>query len=300
MRVIALLNAKAGTLAASDGGDEARVREAFGAAGIGVEVRGVPGHELADAARKAAGEKPDAVVAGGGDGTQSAVASALANSGIAMGVLPLGTLNHFAKDLGIPQDLAGAVGVIAAGRVRKIDLGQVNGRTFVNNSSIGIYPHIVRGRDSRQERLGRGKWLAMLLAVIDALRRYPTVRVRIGIDGRSVPRTAPFVFIGNNEYEIDLFSVKGRKYLDQGKLSLYVANRPGRFGMLRLALRALLGTLAQDKDFESTSAGELWIETGRKHLHVALDGEVVDMRPPLHYKSLAGALVVLVPAGREG
>jgi diacylglycerol kinase family enzyme len=135
----------------------------------------------------------------------------------------------------------------------------------------------------------------MFFAAVNALRRFPVVRVRLGVEGRTVLRTTPFVFAGNNEYEMSLFTVRGRKSLDGGVLSLYVANRTGRFGMFRLALRALIGRLDQAKDFESALLAELWVETGKRHLHVALDGEVETMTPPLHYRSVPGALRVIVP-----
>src|SRR5476649_731552 len=110
------------------------------------------------AAKRALARGVDAVVAGGGDGTINAVASVLAGSSVALGVLPLGTLNHFAKDLNIPLDLDQAIATIARGTTAQVDVGDVNGRIFVNNSSLGLYPHIVRARDQQQRRLGRGKW----------------------------------------------------------------------------------------------------------------------------------------------
>jgi diacylglycerol kinase family enzyme len=134
----------------------------------------------------ALGRRPDAIVASGGDGTISAVASRLVNQEIPMGILPTGTLNHFAKDLGIPLDLAGACGVIAAGRVRQVDVGKVNDRTFINNASIGLYPHMVKKRDEIRERLGRGKFVAMFFAFLTVFRRYPTVRVRINTPAAAV------------------------------------------------------------------------------------------------------------------
>jgi diacylglycerol kinase family enzyme len=213
-----------------------------------------------------------------------------------MGILALGTLNHFARDAGIPIALEDAVKVIAAGHARDVDLASVNDRIFVNNSSIGVYPQVVRHREAQRQRLGRGRWLAMFFAAVDALRRFPVVRVRIGVEDRTVLRTTPFVFVGNNEYEMSLFTVRGRKSLDCGRLSLYVANRTGRFGMFRLALRALVSRLDQAKDFDSALLSELWVETGKRHLHVALDGEVETMKPPLHYRSVPKALKVIVPA----
>src|SRR3954468_24894388 len=291
MKIIALINAKAGSLASSPNLDQTEhIREAFSAEKINADVRALQGREINHAAKQALSENPDAIIAGGGDGTISGVAGILAHSNLPLGVLPLGTLNHFAKDLGIPMSIEGAVKVIAAGHIATIDLASVNDRIFINNSSIGLYPQVVRNRDEQRLRLGRGKLLATLIATLSAMRRFPVLHVRIGIGDKSVLRRTPFVFVGNNRYEMSLMSVRGRHRLDEGLLSLYVTNRTGRFGMLRLALRALFGRLEQAKDFESIYLPELWIETGKRRLHVALDGEVENMSPPLHYQSMPGAL----------
>jgi diacylglycerol kinase family enzyme len=300
MKVIALINAKAGSLASASNVDQIEhIREAFATQKCEVEVRSCHGPQLLDAAKEALGQKPDAIVAGGGDGTISGIAATLAHSNIPLGVLPLGTLNHFAKDLGIPMSIEGAVKVIAANNVKSIDLARVNDRFFINNSSIGLYPQVVRDRDEQRLRLGRGKFIATLVATLNALRRFPALHVRIGIGDKSVLRRTPFVFVGNNRYEMSLMSVRGRQRLDERLLSLYVTNRTGRFGMLRLALRALFGRLQQAKDFESIHLPELWIETGKRRLHVALDGEVDIMSPPLHYQSVPQALKVFAPRHPE-
>ncbi|HEV8378320.1 MAG TPA: diacylglycerol kinase family protein [Tepidisphaeraceae bacterium] len=300
MKIIALINAKAGSLASTPNLDQIEhIREAFAAEKMNADVRAFQGHEIIPAGKQALSEKPEAIVAGGGDGTISCVAGILAHSNIPLGVLPLGTLNHFARDLGIPTSIEGAVRVIAAGQVNTIDLGRVNDRTFINNSSIGLYPQVVRTREELRMRLGRGRVLATFIAVLNALRRFPVLSVRIGIGERSVLRQTPFVFVGNNRYIMSLMSVRGRQRLDEGILSLYVTNRTGRFGMLRLALRALFGRLEQAKDFESIYLPELWIETGKRRLHVALDGEVENMSPPLHYQSVPQALKVFVPNRQE-
>jgi diacylglycerol kinase family enzyme len=172
----------------------------------------------------------------------------------------------------------------------------VNDRVFVNNSSIGLYPHVVRHRDQMRERLGHGKWLAMFLAVIAVFRRFPLVRVRLIVHGEDWVRTTPFVFVGNNQYEIESFNLGGRSSLEKGDLCVYFANRTGRLGMLRLALRALFGRLRQDRDFNALCATEVTIDTGRSHLPVAFDGEVEQMKPPLTYRIRPRALNVMLPA----
>jgi diacylglycerol kinase family enzyme len=247
------------------------------------------------AARKALAGRVDVVVAGGGDGTINAIASVVAGSGVDFGVLPLGTLNHFAKDLGVPLVLDEAVRNVAEGQRLKVDVGRVNERIFLNNSSLGLYPDIVRDRARQQVRLGRGKWPAAAWATIAALRRYPFLSVTLSVDGRQLSRSTPFVFIGNNEYTMQGLAIGARERLDGGLLSLYVAQRPGRMGLLRFAVRALCGRLAQERDFDVILAQGFEIATRHRHLRVATDGEVTIMATPLQYRIEAAALTVIVP-----
>lgn len=255
------------------------------------------GAAMTDAAKGALAAGAQAVVAGGGDGTINAVASVLAGTGVAFGVLPLGTLNHFAKDIGIPLALDRAVATIAHGARKEVDLGEVNGQVFLNNSSLGLYPDMVRDREKQQRRLGRGKWLAACWAALGALRRFPFLNVRLILDdGKEQARRTPFVFIGNNEYTMSGLSIGARAALDRGRLSLYVAQRPGRLGLLRFAWRALCGRLAQEKDFDVLTARNLQIETRHTSIPVATDGEVTVMTTPLHYRIRPAALRVIVPS----
>ena len=257
------------------------------------------GTEIFEAARHAARQKPRAVVAGGGDGTINTVASILVGSNIALGVLPLGTLNHFAKDLSIPLELEAATHNIIAGHAIQIDVGEVNGRIFLNNSSLGLYPTMVIHRQKQQERLGRRKWPAFVWATLTMLRRYPFMNVRLSTNDEEFIRRTPFVFIGNNEYQMDGFNIGVRGCLDAGQLSVYVPHRTGRLGLLRLALRALFGRLREAKDFDALCTQSISIETHRKRLHVAIDGEVTSMDTPLQYRVRPGALRVIVPKSRE-
>ena len=246
-------------------------------------------------ARRAVAEGAPVVVAGGGDGTINAVASALVDSGTSLGVLPLGTLNHFAKDLNIPLELDAAVANAVHGGAKAVDVGEVNGRIFLNNSSLGIYPDIVRDREHQQKHLGRGKWHAFARAVFVAARRFPFMSVRLKINGAEHLRRTPFVFIGNNEYMQGL-TMGERERIDSGKMYLYVAQKPTRLGLLRYAIHALFGRLSEAKDFDVLSASELVIETRHRKMRVATDGEVTVMAPPLCYRSRAAALRVVVPA----
>jgi diacylglycerol kinase family enzyme len=254
------------------------------------------GAQMLSVARAAVAAGARVVVAGGGDGTINAVASVVAGTECALGVLPLGTLNHFAKDLAIPLELAEAIAVIRRNEAGTVDLAEVNGKVFLNNSGLGMYPEIVRDREHQQQRLGRGKWLAFASATLGALRRYPFMTVRMTLDGREQVRRTPFLFIGNNEYSISGFTLGQRDGLRAGVLSVYCAQRTSRLGLVRLALRSLFGRLRQAQDFDALLTHELVIETGRHRLPVSTDGEVNWMQTPLHYRIRPRALRVLLPA----
>ncbi len=296
MNVAVLLNAAAGPDESATVDQQiAQIRTAFQSLQVQAEVHAVPGPRLTDIARQFIRPGFDAVVAAGGDGTVSAVAAALADTQMPLGILPLGTLNHFAKDLDLPQSLLDAAAVIAGGSPRALDLAEVNGHTFINNSSIGLYPRIVGHREKQRQQLGRGKWPAMFIAVISALRRLPIVYLRLTVENHTMLLATPFIFIGNNAYQFDLFSLGSRNSLDAGKLCLYFPTRTGRFGLLRVALHALLGQLRQAQDFTVTSVPEAWIETPVRRVRVSIDGEVVSLAPPLHYRIHPRALRVMLP-----
>jgi diacylglycerol kinase family enzyme len=277
-------------------GIQNRLAQAFAIAGADARISlAQTGAEVVALAQRAARGDAETIVAAGGDGTVNSVASAVMGTEKALGILPFGTMNHFAKDLLIPLDLEGAIQTIVAGHKTSVDTGDVNGHIFINNSSLGLYPNIVRERE-RQQRLGWGKWPAYLWAALAVLRRYPFLSIRVGVDGKELRSRTPFVFIGNNEYEMESLNIGSRACLDKGELSLYMTNRTGRLGLIRLALRALLGRLHQDKDFVALCTKEIWIGTKRKHVGVALDGEVTRLAPPLHYRVRPVALRVLTPA----
>jgi len=254
------------------------------------------GEQIGQMARKAIDEGCQRLVAAGGDGTVNAIASLVAGTDITLGVLPMGTLNHFARDLGIPFELEGAVRNLAEGRICQIDAGEVNGKLFINNSSLGLYPSIVRHREQQQERLGRSKWVALTWASLVMFGRYPYLHVKLSVDGEEIMTSTPLVFIGNNDYELHGFDIGRRAKLDDGKLSIYVPHKVGRFGMIWLTIRALFGRLRDAEDFNAIEAREVIIETGRKNLRVAIDGEVISMQSPLRYRICPKALKVIVPA----
>jgi diacylglycerol kinase family enzyme len=280
----------------SGGDEEARRREIvelFAAHGREATIFAASEAEPIDRQARAAVQAGCRVaVAAGGDGTVNAVASAVIEHGIPMAVLPVGTLNHFAKDLGLPLELAEAVRVAAEGAVRRVDVAEVNGRLFLNNSSIGVYPRIV---DLRNRYGGRGaaKWLAALWASLTVLRRRPFLGVRIRADEEVVVRRTPFVFVGNNEYRMVGLHAASRESLTGGTLALYVMHASRRRGLLGLAWRVFFRGVEQVEELELFRVEEAAVETRRRRVQVSLDGEVAVLQTPLEYRSRPAALQVV-------
>ena len=289
-----IVNAGAGNPHVSDRADA--LTRLFAAGGVRVDIKlAASGAELETLVREAVAKRPEMIVAAGGDGTVSSVAAALAGTRIILGVLPFGTLNHFAKDLHVPLTLEEAVRNIVDANVVEVDVGEVNGRVFINNSSLGMYPDMVRDRKRQQTRLGRGKWRSLVWASVAVLRRYPFLTVSIEVEGKKHRLRTPLVFIGNNEYVMSGFDIGARECIDAGALSIYIVRKHGRAALVRLALEALIGRLKQARDFEALTATDFTIETRHSHILVAADGEIERMKSPLHYRIRQRSLRVIVP-----
>jgi diacylglycerol kinase family enzyme len=294
-RAVCILNCGAGTCDAESA--TALIRKIAAEHGAACEVLAPEaGSDFAALARQAVADGAGIVVAGGGDGTINAVASALAGAKASLGVLPLGTLNHFAKDLGIPLKLEDAIRNVFTGQARAVDVGDVNGSIFLNNSSLGLYPRIVRMREAHQ-RNGVRKWIAFVKALYYVMRRPHAIYLRLKIDDEHAgARKTPFVFIGNNRYEISGLSIGKRSGLTGGRIWICQAPDAGRWGLFRLTLRALAGWL-RESDLEAAEAREVWIDTRHhREADVSTDGEVRRMTAPFHYRTRPGALRVIVPS----
>ena len=294
-----IVNPRSGPEGMQDGGTA--ITAAFEAKGLRARIVALaPDDDIATTV----GELLDAggtklIVAAGGDGTVNAVASCLLDRDATLGILPMGTLNHFARDLGIAPELEAAVAVIATGHERRTDVGEVNGKAFLNNSSLGLYPRIVSEREHAQRHLGAGKWPALARATWHALRHPGSFSASVHVDGRTIERRTPFIFVGNNCYVLEGFSIGRRTCLDGGVLALYVLRPKSAFGLLWLGLRALLGIGSHAKDFDAIEACDFEV-LGRHHdVEVATDGEVTRMAAPVRYRIRPRALRVLAPAPKD-
>jgi diacylglycerol kinase family enzyme len=294
VRAKIFVNASSGWDAKDDA--PAKLQHAFEAAGIESDIEYVQqGVNLAEKAREAVAAGHDLVVAGGGDGTLSATASGLVGTDVAFGVLPVGTLNHFARDLNLPLDLDAAADVVCQGNSAYVDVAEVNGKTFLNNSIIGLYP-IFRFLRAEQERKGMPRKLALLWASIGVLRRYPFLKMRFFLHGREVVRKTPYVLVANNEHAMQGYQLGVRRGLTEGKLWIYVMRPQSRFALLGMLLKLILGRFDAREYFDIFSSEEVYVETRSKRLAVALDGEVTVMQSPLRYRILPRSLRVMVPA----
>lgn len=273
------------------------IQQAFSAAGVDCQIRILNRHINIPGIVAYAASTGTAVVAAGGDGTVNCVsASILAkHPEVAFGVLPVGTLNHFAKDMKLPLTLEAAARVIGAGVTRQVDVGEVNGRTFVNNSSIGFYPGMVVRRE-RLRKVGWNKWASLLIASFSAFARFRHLRVCVTLpSGERLERNTPFVFVGNNEYAMEGSAAGTRQHLDTGRLYLYMAPGATRLSMLRLTVAALRNKVRESPYFESFCVTAFTVDHRRRMAPVSLDGEVVRMKGSLRYRARPLALKVLVP-----
>ena len=304
MRATVLVNATSGTAVKALPDDlRQKLADHFSANGIVAELEMVEGDALIAAAQraktKAENREIDTVIVGGGDGTISSVAAVLAGTKVPLGILPLGTLNHFAKDAGIPLGLEDAIALIATASPRAVDRAEANGRIFVNNSSIGMYPHMVVDRERRRRRSHINKWAATILSSFHMVRRFPLTKLRVRTEEGSEPCRTPCLFVGNNKYDLNLLSLGKRESLDAGELWLYISKHQTRLSLFWFTLRTLLGLADPASDLRMLPVKHTEITAKKNRLFVTFDGEIEIMRPPLRYKTRPGALYVYAPPSRE-
>jgi diacylglycerol kinase family enzyme len=297
LKICCLINPRSGP---SESPSPEQIKKLFQSHGVAPHIIGLQeGDDISALTKSAIQQKYNVIVAGGGDGTINAVASALVGvSKVKFGVLPLGTLNHFAKDMKIPRDIAKAIETIVAGHVESIDVGEVNGHVFVNNSSIGIYPSIVKLRESLQ-KTGLSKWPAAARASLKVLIRFRLLRLNIGAAGlETVEHKTALLFVGNNSYDMSFPTLGTRSTLQGGVMGVMMPRASTRLGLL-YNFFSLVFRAAPKSDvltFETTS---LLVKTKRSFVKVAVDGEVIMLKSPLNYLIRPKSLQVIVPFADE-
>ncbi len=300
MNAVVILNESAGTAARSDDVTKESLQDAFTAAGVSADVRLVSPRQMDKTMLTAISQKPAAIFVGGGDGTVSAAAALLAGTGISLGILPLGTLNHFAKDLGIPIDWREAVTALGRGTVRSVDIAGVNDRTFINNCSVGAYADAVRHREALRDERNHGKWLAMFIASLRVFRRLRRIRFHLTFDAGEHHLRSPFLLVANNRYDGNILAQSLRDRIDEGRIWIYTTRARRHFAILRMAWQALRRELSAASELEAHGCTHATVHMDSPAISAAIDGEIVKFQTPLHFRILPKALQVLVPARNPG
>jgi diacylglycerol kinase family enzyme len=307
-----VINAASGSSAAQAKRDV--IEAALQAAGRRGDLHFSAPDGLAAAAQKAAAQAiamRTAVVAVGGDGTLNTVAQATHAVGCAMGVVPQGTFNYFARTHGIPSDPAEAVRQLLGWTPWPVQAAAVNDRVFLVNASVGLYPELLEDREAYKARFGRSRWVALWAAGATLLRAQRQLRLHIeqGDTVRDV-RTLT-LFVGNNRLQLAQLGVQTPAAADgvavqapQDGLITAVMLRPiGTLSMLRLMLHGAMGTLGEAPSVERFSFEHMVVKPtlapARRGVKVAYDGEVTRMRAPLDFRVLAKPLYLLMPNPQE-
>lgn len=242
----------------------------------------------------------EVLIAAGGDGTINAAAAALIHQSTALGVIAAGTLNHFARDLHVPLEAEEAARALVNGHIVQVDAAAVNGRVFINNAVLGLFPKYRSAREAwdrhgfGDSRIGR--FIGTVAALWRVFWRLPHLEVSFAIDGRRRTLRTPFVLVGNNEHRMEGWALGHRSSLDQGLLWIYAMRPCSRWQMVRLVAGLLFGRAPRESIFEIFATKDLVVTSKRRRIGVGIDGEMERMTAPLHFESLPGALRVLAPA----
>ena len=292
--ILAFVNKDAGT--ADDACD------ALGKAG-GFRVERIAPTELADRVRGAIDSGARRILVAGGDGSIATAAGAMRGKSCELAILPGGTLNHLAQDLGLPADLDEAVRVASGRTTRCIDVAEVNGKLFLNTSSVGAYVTYVRTR----ERLERhfGYWLASIVAGLRILARLHSFRVTVEVDGVEHEYITPLVFIGVGERELKMPSLGARVSNGRRGLHVFIVKSRSAGRTLALAFAAVargVRAASRTPQLQSFIVDRVRIEprSGVSGGRIAVDGEIVSMVPPLDYRLIRDGLTVVVNENGAG
>ena len=235
------------------------------------------------------------VVAAGGDGTLNAVAAQLMGTDIPMGIFPLGTFNYVARLLNIPLDLLKAAETIATGKIREVHVAQINDHIYLNNASLGLYPLIKKKRELYNRRLGRFALNAYTSGLDVLIRDRKELKLEIEVDGKQYPVKTPLIFFGNNQLQLAEMNLRIAEAAEKGKVAGIVVAKSDKRTLFKILWQLIKGNLDKAPDVYSFSGDEVEVHSKRKKLTVALDGEIVEMQPPLKISVRKNALKILVP-----
>jgi diacylglycerol kinase family enzyme len=281
-----IVNRSGGTASSLGDALEAKLAEAFAQSPVTLHL--VDGKDVAATVEA---QRVPRVAVGGGDGTLGGAAAVLAGSETALAVLPLGTRNHFARQLGVPLELADAAKVAATGEVGAVDIARAADKVFINNASVGEYTRLVRHR----EGIDAPKWFATIPAAWHVLRNPRPRALCLVVDGERREVVTQLLFVGNNRYSLEPGKLGERESLSDGVLSIYVVPLFGFFALLGFALRVVFSRADPRTHFELIGEAKVLTIEGQGELEIALDGEVLNLPLPLDLRIDPGALRVVTP-----
>ncbi|MET0292394.1 MAG: diacylglycerol kinase family protein [Steroidobacteraceae bacterium] len=252
-----------------------------------------------DAAVASAGE-PGVLVAAGGDGTLNAVATAALAHGWTLGIVPLGTFNFYARELGLPLDPARATQVLLDGVLKAVTPGRVNGHLFLNNASFGLYRKLLEDREELKQKLGRYRLVAAFSAMLTLWRHRRSYKVDLTIDGKAERWKTSMVFFGLNSLQLEKLHLEVAACTTSGRMALLAPRPLSRGKLLWLAIKGAFGHLKEKEELLCRCASRAQLRwPGHHHVRVAVDGESLDCKLPLEIEVMPRALQVLVPRTPE-
>ncbi len=255
----------------------------------------VPGKDVKKELERILEYDLDVLIIGGGDGTVSTAAELIADSNISLLVLALGTKNNFARDAGVPLDPIEAISLLDKMQIWQIDMGEVNNYKFINNATVGFYPKIVKEREERTDKRGWQKWWAQIVSAFIVLKRLPRMRMSVEADEISTSLYTPFLFVGNNEYQEIVSPNYLRESLSDGKLWLCIARSSGFGSLLLMVWHIFAKGIRGATNLETHLITELTVNTWKKTVTVAIDGEIYKLTTPLRFKIRPNCLQVIIP-----
>jgi diacylglycerol kinase family enzyme len=282
------------------------MREVFEKAGREVQFllisKARPIEQLARQAVSLAQSRQGVVVAAGGDGTINGVAGAVLGSGCPFGVLPQGTFNYFGRVNAIPQDIRAAAEALLNAQVTPVQVGQVNGKVFLVNASVGLYPQLLEDRESWKSQLGRSRVVAFFAGLVTLARHRRQLHLDVEVAGRTSTVRTPTLFVGNNHLQLERVGIdeSHADAVQRGELAAIVLKPIGSMALFWLLLRGVIGRLGDAENVDSLSFRRLTVRPrGRRRIKVATDGEIVWMESPLVFEVCPQPLLLLVPAPQD-
>ncbi|WP_448684716.1 diacylglycerol/lipid kinase family protein [Achromobacter xylosoxidans] len=242
------------------------------------------------------------VVAAGGDGTLNAVAGQVLGQDVPFGILPQGTFNYFGRRYGISQDTEAALRGLLGGELRPVQVGLLNGRLFLVNASLGLYPQLLEDREAYKQRFGRSRLVALWSGLVTLMRAPRQLSLRLDYEGRVRDLRSPTLVVGNNRLQLEHIGIDPAE-LDRGHLVAMAARPVGTLALYGLLLRGLFSRLGEAEHVVSFAFDRLMVSIrGRRRVKVAMDGEISWMDTPLEFKVSDTPLPLVVPvaAPEEG